>query len=359
MSAIPPGGRILSAECRVAMRHRSTSPAVSIVMPVRNAAGTLPEALASIASQTLQDWELLAVDDGSSDRSPAILAAASAADDRIRVMRSEQRGLVAALNAGIAASASELIARMDADDLMSPQRLELQRQWLDENPQHVLVSSMVRVFPEEELTDGLREYVRWLNGCHSEAEIADRRYVESPVAHPSVMFRRGAVVEIGGYRDGDFPEDYELWLRMLGAGLRFGKVPQVLLEWRESAGRTSRIDARYEREKFDRLRTHHLSRDPRLCSGREIVIWGAGRRTRRRLDPLLARGVEPLAWVDIDLRKIGGSVAGRAVVSPEWLIREPRPFVLVCVAAHGARELIAGKLHELGYAEGADWLAVG
>jgi len=224
----------------------------------------------------------------------------------------------------------------------------------------VLSASRVRAFPEQLVQAGLREYLRWQNACLSAADVAADIYVEAPFAHPSVAFRRDVVRDAGGYREGPFPEDYELWLRLHQDGHRMAKLPEVLLDWREHPRRTSRVDPRYARLAFDRVRADYLAREPRLLARRdEFVIWGAGRRTRKRCEVLLAHGFRPRAWIDIDPRKIGRPLDGVPVHAPAFLATEPRPFVLVYVTNHGARDEIAAHLDRLGYVRGRDWLAVG
>ncbi|HEX6747280.1 MAG TPA: glycosyltransferase [Longimicrobium sp.] len=335
-------------------------PAVSIVLPFRDEAAFLPECLASIRAQTLDDWELLAIDDGSADASPEIVSRLAREDARVRLVRPGRVGLVAALNLGIAESRAPLVARMDADDVMLPERLAAQRDYLDAHPDVALCGTQVELFPADEVRGGYLEYVRWQNACVRPEEIAANLYVESPFAHPSVMARTAVLRAAGGYAEGPFPEDYELWLRLHAAGQRMGKVPRVLLRWRERGARTSRVDTRYAREAFDRVRADHLARDPRLHAGREIAVWGAGRRSRLRARLLMERGISPVTWIDIDPDKIGHRVWGLPVHAPEWLAgRDPRPFVLVYVNNHGARDLIDARLGEMGYVAGEDWLGVG
>lgn len=336
-----------------------TAPAISIIMPFRDAASTLPACLASIERQTFADFELLAIDDGSADGSAGLVRAAAARDPRVRLLQPGRLGLAGALNHGVAAARAPLLARMDADDLMCPERLAAQHAYLCRNPEIALVACQVELFPAEEVRAGYAEYVRWQNGCLSPDEIAANIYVEAPVVHPSVMVRREVLEALGGYADGPFPEDYELWLRMHRAGYRMAKVPQVLLAWRERADRASRVDPRYGRAAFDRLRAEFLAGDSRLRRDRELVIWGAGRKTRLRARALLDRGIRPSAWVDVDPAKIGHVVWGRPVRPPEWLDRRPRPFVLLYVTAHGARDYAAGRLDGWGYRAGDDYLAVG
>jgi hypothetical protein len=267
---------------------------------------------------------------------------------------------VACLNAGLAEARAPLVARMDADDVMDGERLALQWRYMREHPEVDLVASRVRAFPGDRLRAGMREYLRWQNACLASDALRDEIYVECPITHPSVMYRRAAVLDAGGYRDGDFPEDYELWLRLHHKGSRMAKIDRCLLEWRQHDASLSRRDPRYARDAFDRLRADYLARDRRLAEGRPLAFWGAGRRTRRRARHLIARGVAPHIWIDVDPRKIGNRIRGVPVAAPEWLReRRPRPFVLAWVARHGARERITGALATMGYERGEDYLAVG
>jgi glycosyltransferase involved in cell wall biosynthesis len=339
-----------------------TSPApplISVLLPFYNAQTTLDETLHSIRRQTFSHFELVAVDDGSSDASAAIVAAHAGEDPRIRLLQPGRQGVVGAMNSALAAARAAVVARMDADDLMAPERLALQYQRLCAEPQLAAVGSQVRLFPEDEIQAGLQEYIRWQNSCLTPQDIADEIYVELPIAHPSLMFRRDIVLALGGYRDGLFPEDYDLLLRLHQAGHAMAKVAQVLLHWRESPGRLTRTDPRCSREAFTRLRTEFLARDPRLHSGRPLVICGAGRRTRQRAQLLLDHGFHPAAWLDIDPRKIGNMVHGVPVHPPQWLAREEKPFVLSYVTNHGARDIIAAQLQAMGYRRGRDYLMVG
>lgn len=328
-------------------------------MPFRDEAPTIAECVESIRAQTLTDFELVAVNDGSEDGSDAIVRQFAVRDPRIHLLDPGKIGLVKALNLGVTESRAPLIARMDADDVMHPERLQAQDEFMREHPEITVAGCQVEPFPGHEIRAGYREYIRWQNECVTPDEIANNRYVESPLAHPSVMFRRDAFLRLGGYTDGPLPEDYELWLRMAANGCLMGKVPRKLLQWRERANRLSRIDPRYSREAFDQLRATYLAKDPRITDAHEIVVWGAGRKTRQRFRLLQHFGVEPSAWIDIDPRKIGKTFSGKKVHSPDWLNREPRPFVLVYVTNHGARDLIAERLKLMGYGCGADYLCVG
>ena len=233
---------------------------VSIVLPVRNAAGTLAVALESVRGQTFTDWELVAVDDGSQDETAGILASAARADPRIRILSQAAFGIAEALQHGCAAARGEFVARLDADDWIPPERFLRQLEFFERHSQLGLVSCRVRHGGEQTAQAGYAAYVAWINSLLTPADIALRRFVESPVAHPSVMFRRVLLQEYGGYESGDFPEDYELWLRWLDAGVQFGKVDAELLLWNDAPTRLSRTEPRYRPDAFYRIKCVYLAR---------------------------------------------------------------------------------------------------
>jgi glycosyltransferase involved in cell wall biosynthesis len=333
-------------------------PRVSVVLPVRDGAATLPRALDSLLAQDLDAWELLAVDDHSRDATRALLEHAAARDARIRVLAAPgPGGIVAALNAGIAAARAPFLARMDADDVCAPQRLRLQAAALDADPALDVVACRVAHSGALSPESGYARHVEWQNALLSHDELALGRFIDAPLAHPSVMFRASCVERWGGYRAGPFPEDFELWLRWFEGGARFLKLPHVLLTWVDSRGRLSRTDPRYAPEAFFRVKAPYLARWlARHAPGRPVWAWGAGRLTRRRLDPLQEAGVCVEAFVDIDPNKIGGVRSGRPVVGPDGLPGPGGPFVLGYVGSRGARELCASHLRDRGWREGVDFL---
>jgi len=335
-------------------------PKFSILLPYKDAAETLDECLDSISQQTLQDYELLAIDDQSSDGSTQRIDLFAQQDARIRKLTNPGQGIVSALNIGLQQASAPLIARMDADDRMLPERLALQFETLSNNPRLTLLGTQVALFPQDLIQQGFHEYIAWQNRCTDHATIINDIYIESPFAHPSLAYRRDPVIQAGGYREGPFPEDYDLWLRMYQTGHLMAKLPKILLEWRDSKARTSRVDPRCSRAAFDSLRAHYLALDPILINRRDnLVIWGAGRRSRKRSGLLLEKGYAVKAWIDIDPKKIGNYLKGIPVVDPDWLRQLPRPFVLVYVNNHGARELIGRDLSAMGYQPRRDYLMVG
>lgn len=335
------------------------APAVSVVMPVRNASGSLRSALASLAAQTMSDWELVAAPDRCEDDTVGILTRAAQDDSRIRLIGSFGAGLVPALNACLAAARAPLIARFDADDICGPTRLTKQAAFLHANPLMGACGSLVNFGGDTKAQQGYALHVEWINSLVTPEAISLNRFIESPLAHPSVMFRTRLAADLGGYLDSPWPEDYELWLRWLDAGISIGKVPETLLTWNDPPDRLSRTDPRYSPGAFYACKCHFLAlwlRRERPGATR-VLLWGAGRPTRRRFAPLAGEGIALAGYIDVDPKKIGGRADGLDVIGPDDL---PEPtdgvFVIVGVGTRGARDLIRTALLSRGYNEGIHFL---
>jgi glycosyltransferase involved in cell wall biosynthesis len=333
-------------------------PSVSVVLPVFNGGASLASAINSIQRQTWKNWELIVVDDGSTDATHEIVHRLARSEPRLRVITRPHRGIVSALNLALAEARAPIIARMDADDEAHADRFADQLALLEREPQTGLVGSLVEFGGDRARAGGYALHVDWINSVVTPDEISIQRFVESPFAHPSVMFRRELVERYGGYREGDFPEDYELWLRWLEAGVQMTKVPRVLLSWQDWAGRLSRQDPRYSVDAFYRCKAVYLARWLRthLDPSRQLLIWGAGRPTRRRADHLVEQGSVIAGYIDIDPSKIGRSLRGRSVLAPGDIPSAPTCFVLGYVAKRGARDLARSHLQSRGFVEGRDFL---
>lgn len=336
-------------------------PKISVLLPVYNAAAYLPQCLDSLGRQSFTQYEIVAVDDGSTDESAAILESAAAQDSRVRVSRCPHRGLIETLNHGLDRCQADYLARMDADDVAHPRRLELQIAALEAEGGPDIVSSLVAHFPRHSLGEGFRIYEDWLNSLVRHDDIYRERFIESPLPHPSIMARREDLVSIGGYRDMGWPEDYDLWLRLAALGKTFGKVSRVLYLWRQHEGRLTRTDSRYSVERFLTCKAHHLVEGP-LAKSVPVLCWGAGQ-TGRRLSKHLKRfGAALDGFIDIDPGKIGKTLRGLPIHPPEslpeLLATDDRTVVLAAVSSRGARALIRRQLTSLELHEGRQFWCV-
>jgi glycosyltransferase involved in cell wall biosynthesis len=329
-------------------------PLVSVIMPVRNGGDYLQAAVDSILGQTEQRIELLLVDDHSKDTAITDL---HYDDPRLLVMASEGRGVSSAFNTGLARARGPFIARMDADDIALPERIETQLSYLSQHPDVDICGACVEIFTEGELQGGNRRYQDWLNSCRDPDVIQRELFIESPIPNPTAMFRRDALQRLGGYNDPEWPEDYDLYLRADAFGMKMGKPPEILLRWREHGDSLTRSDPRYGLEKFQAAKAHYLARD-RLARVGPVLIWGAGPTGRLTHDLLQGEGVEVRGFLEIHPRRIGGSKRGLPVWSFEDLDEHPDTFVLVAVGAAGAREKIRKFMQTRNRQEGIDHLFV-
>jgi glycosyltransferase involved in cell wall biosynthesis len=325
-------------------------PRVSVLLPARNEERYLAECLDSISAQTLSEFEVIVVDDGSTDRSPAIAAEHARRDSRFRVVRQEPAGMVAASERARVEARAPLIARMDADDVALPRRLELQLAAIEAEGL-AAVGGQVEYFPDP--TGGMRAYAAWLNSLVTvEAALRDL-WVECPLPGPGLTAR----AELVSYRDRGWPEDYDLVLRIWERGGRFRNVDQLVHRWRDHPERLTRTQPAYTLKAFRRCKVHFLRRTL-LSGGRAAVVWGAGPTGKAFARELLAAGTPLAAFVEVDPRKLGKRIHGAPVVPVERAADFGGALALGAVSGPDGRTRVRQLVGELGLVEGKDFVAV-
>jgi GT2 family glycosyltransferase len=332
-------------------------PRVAVLLPVRDAAPTVRAAAVSILRQTERDLALVCVDDGSTDATPDVLARLAARDRRVRVVRGPGEGIARALERGRAACDAEVVARMDADDVAHPRRLALQLAALHADPSLDAVGGRVRLFPRRTVREGMIRYAAWLNGLVTPELVARDLLVEAPLVHPAAAIRAAALHRFGGWRDGPYPEDYDLWLRLAGGGGRLTNLPALVLDWREGPARLTRTDPRYARARHVARKCAHLAEHV-VGRGKEVVLWGAGPTGKALADGLAAERIAVRAFLEVDPAKIGRTARGAPVLPFRDAPRFRGLPILVAVGAPGARELIRAELGAMNLEELRDYWAV-
>ncbi len=324
---------------------------VSVLLPMRDAEATLSAALASIARQTLADFECVVVDDGSKDGSLAIARAVAARDARFRVEARAAEGLVAALEAGRALCRAPIVARMDADDLMRRERLEAQVGALEADPSLTAVGCRVRLFPRARMLEGIRHYEAWLNSLETPESVRRDAFVECPIAHPALAIRREAL----SYRERGWPEDYDLVLRLLAGGARIAVLPRRLLSWRDGPARLSRTSPAYSLERFAACKAEFLAQGF-LAGAAEYHLWGFGSTGKLLRAALLAHGKRPSHIFDLKPQRLGNVIDGAPVVPAEALASLPKRPIVVCIAGLDSRAAARADLEARGLVELADYV---
>jgi GT2 family glycosyltransferase len=330
----------------------TVEPALSVLLPARNAAATLPEALGSMQAQRgSPPFEIVCVDDASTDETGALLRSAALRDARIRVVQGEGLGLVAALNLGLRHCRGQLVARMDADDRSHPDRLRLQAALMASDPHLGAVGSRVLLFPWP-LSPGLFRLQEWLDSLRTPEDLERERFIDGPLVHPSLLLRRSALEAAGGYVDRGWPEDWDLLLRLVAAGYRLAKVPETLLWWRDRPARLTRTGASYTPAALRELRAHYLAAGP--LRSRPCEIWGAGPTGKRLARSLEVHGVRVRRFIDVGPPK--ASARGAPVVGPGELGPPGDALLVAAVGSAGARETIRAALRRCGWKEGTHFL---
>lgn len=329
-------------------------PRVAVILPVWNCEHLLGRAVASIQGQTFQDWELWVADDGSSDASADVADEIAAGDKRIHVLRLPHRGIVPTMNSAVEACDAPLLARMDADDLSLPARLEMQLAALESDPSIGALDCQVGLEASEATKEGMRGYVDWLNQHLSWDLLRCALLEESPLCHPAVLMRRQAWEEAGRYLDDATPEDYSLWLRMVAAGWLLGKLPSVQFLWSDLPGRLTRTDSRYSPDAMLRLKVTMLPRLYPQC-GRGVSVWGTGPVGRALVAQLRRADIPVLAYVDVNLRRVGTNLDGVPVRSYQEWHSIPKPF-LAALGRRPAKCELRDYLAATSLVEGEDFI---
>lgn len=324
---------------------------ISVLIPFRNADHVLKRAVNSVLRQDIS-FELVLVEN--QDQRSALAKQLADEYPQIKLVHEPQAGIVHALNTGLKHCSGKYIARMDADDEMLPERLRKQAEFLDANQSIQLVSGSVLYGSDSITAIGYANYVEQINSIRTTEEIRKYRFIESPVAHPSVMFRRSAIDREPLYSAGNFPEDYELWLHWLEKNPEgFAKIGDDVLVWYDSEHRLSRNHQAYNEEAFTHLRLQYLIRYLRSNhSDKPILIAGAGKKAKRKIRILLAAGLNIKAITDLCRRKLDN------LDFIDWHDLPPpgKFFIVSLVSNRGSWKEIEAHLHAVNYRNEIDFI---
>lgn len=327
---------------------------VSILLPFRNASSTLDAAIRSITAQSFRDWELLLIDNASADDSSSIAHDWSRHDPRIRVIEEPTIGIAHALNTGIAQATAPLIARMDADDSAHPERLARQVAYMNEHQGIGVLGTCTRFTTTVEKSSGMAWFVNWQNAILSPHQHYVKRFVDAPLAHPTVMFRRESIDHFGNYSTDPLPEDHELWLRWMHNGVRFAKLPAELLTWHDHPQRLSRTHANYSVDAFFTTKAKWIAAwyTRKYLDARPIIIAGTSGLCRDRAAKLEAQGLRIHAFTDVKRREVPGCT----FIPHDELPPAGEALIISFISQRGTGDRIAEYLISRGLVEGVDFI---
>ncbi len=332
------------------------APDVSVILPFYNAEKTLAFALESIAGQTFQNFECLLINNNSTDLSVEIAMGFCNNNSRFSLLHEAKQGVVHAHNKGLSAAQGRYIARMDADDISLPDRLQLQYEYLEAHPEVDVVAGQAKYVAHRPGTDGFARYVHRSNQILSGRDIYLKQFVESPIINPTAMWREKASKIHGSYRQGPFPEDYELWLRWLEKGMKFHKIAKPVIQWQDSESRLTRTNSQYSDEAFFKIKTEYLVKWLKTHNRfhPKVMIWGASKISRKRANLLKTHGVEISGYIDISAKR-------RLDTEVIYYKNIPLPdevFILIYLKEENMRAETIEFLENKGFEEGISYLLV-
>lgn len=276
---------------------------ISILMPVKDTERFLVECLESIVNQSEKNWELIAVNDGSSDNSLSILKEFSKKDDRILVFNNTGNGIIDALCLAYSKCKGNFITRMDSDDIMSLDKLEVMKANLLKSGRGYISLGLVKYFSEIELGLGFKSYETWLNKLTLTGANFEGIYKECVIPSPCWMVFREDFENAEAFRPNDYPEDYDLAFRFYSFGLKPIPCNKVLHFWRDYATRTSRTHIHYADNTFLEIKARYFL-ELEYDASKNLVVWGAGDKGKRIAKILIEKGIE-FYWICDNPKKIG------------------------------------------------------
>lgn len=322
-----------------------TLPQVSILMPVKNAMPYLTECLESIVAQSYQEWQLIAINDHSADGSRALLKTYAAKDARITTYDNNGKGIIDALRLAYTHSDGHYITRMDADDIMRADKLQVLINNLKRRGKGYLAVGQVEYFSETTLGEGYKKYADWLNGLTALGSNFDDLYRECVIPSPCWMVHREDLDRIGAFSSDRYPEDYDLTFRMYQGGLKCIPCHEPIHLWRDHGERSSRNDDNYSDNRFLDIKLHHFIGHDHNPS-RPLVIWGAGRKGKQIVKSIQQR-VNDLYWICDNPNKIGHNIYGLILSSPELITQLTQAQIIIAVANPEEQERILQMMRSM------------
>lgn len=326
------------------MQHSSTqNPLVSIIMAVKDTAPYLHECIDSIIAQTYSNWELIAVNDHSSDETPAILKAYSEKDSRIKYYDSDQPKLIPTLQVAYARVSGDLINRMDSDDRMPDYKLQvLVDKWLKYGKGTVIAGGTEHFVDEGQVGDGFLKYERWLNEVARTNSHYTEIYRECVIPSHCWIIHKEDFDRVDAFNPLIYPEDYDLCFRFYREKLNIVGIDKILHHWRDRSNRISRTWEEYKDNRYFDMKVrffYELDRD----YFRPLVLWGAGRNGKDMAKLLQAKN-DTFHWVCDNDRKIGKDIYDVRIQHFTEIQSIENPQIMIVVSSPDGKKEIQEQL---------------
>jgi len=324
-----------------------TNPLISIVMPVKNTSEFLAECMESIVNQTETNWELIAIDDHSADDSHSILSEYVSKDKRIKVFKNNGKGIIDALRLAYSKSKGDLITRMDSDDIMTMNKLNVLKTNLQKAGRGHIGVGLVKYFSEKPLGEGFKKYEAWLNELTKEGRNFEGIYKECSIPSPCWMVYRDDLDSCEAFKPYRYPEDYDLAFRFYLKGLKPVPCDEILHHWRDYSTRTSRTHIHYADNTFLDIKADYFL-ELEYDRNKSLVVWGAGDKGKTMAKKLIEKGIE-FYWICDNPKKIGKYIYDQEMLSFTTLKNIINSQSIITVANLKAQKEIKDYLKKKGY----------
>ncbi|MCF7569364.1 glycosyltransferase [Sabulilitoribacter arenilitoris] len=314
------------------------NPLISILTPFKNTEVFLEDCLNSIINQTYTNWELLIIDDASTDSSYNIAQNFAKKENRIKLLKNSGNGIIDALKLAFNNSKGQLITRMDSDDVMQPIKLEvLANKLLTYGKKHVAIG-LVNYFSEDGIKAGYKNYEVWLNSLTKTGSNYSEIYKECVIPSPCWMVYKSDLIACNAFNPNTYPEDYDLAFRFYKHNYKCIPCDEVIHNWRDYSSRTSRTNVHYAENHFIDLKLHYfLELD--YNTNKTLVVWGAGNKGKVIAKTLIKKNVS-FKWICDNPNKIGRDIYGKIMHPFSYLKSIKNPQSIITVANRTAQKEI-------------------
>lgn len=320
-------------------------PLVSILIPFKNTAHFLAECLDSILNQTYQNWEVLAVNDHSEDTSFELLKTYEKKDERIKVFSNDDIGIIPALRMAYSNSSGSFITRMDSDDIMKSDRLQVMVDSLIKSGEGNIAVGQVKYFSDRGISNGYNRYEKWLNELTSTGKNYNEIYKECVIPSPCWLVFRKDFDVCGAFEPNNYPEDYDLTFRFYEKGLKVIPCNEILHLWRDYDTRTSRTHVHYAQNYFLDIKLRYFLKLDHN-NKRPLVIWGAGFKGKSIAKGLIKKKID-FIWLCDNPNKINKKIYGKELFHFSILEKLEAPQSIITVANEDAQIEIKSYLKSL------------
>lgn len=322
------------------------NPLVSILIPFKNTEAFLAVCINSVLKQTYTNWEMILVDDFSRDGSYHLVEDFAKNDQRIKLFKNINSGIIGALKLAFKNSEGALITRMDSDDIMHKQKLEvLTNNLLKQGKKHVAIG-LVHYFSDDDIGDGYRKYEDWLNNLTRTGSNYSEIYKECVIPSPCWMIHRDDFIACDSFNPNRYPEDYDLTFRFYKNGFTCIPCDKILHYWRDYPTRTSRTHEHYALNYFLDIKMHYFLKLDYDAS-RPLVVWGAGFKGKSVAKTLIKNAI-PFYWICDNPKKIGKKIYHQKMLNFKFIEQINNAQSIITVANQDAQTYIKNYMKNLG-----------